>query len=611
MRGCLFCICVCAFGVVLAGCETLDWSVVKQSDDRDLWSRCVEQRRCDNLAERARYGKLPEALTSMLHDALAASKPKPDLVAYLLQQGADPNSRYSGLPVATYLLRPSEGSPPPACKMAPCPEVPSQRGGSLRDEDTIIKVLDVLVRGGLDLKADFDAGFKSLVFLAVENRQTKVGLYLLANGARVESGRSKEQPIDRVWSTRNLTLLEALAKRGASVNRIFSYALEWVEALPLLCEHVDVHAALNNRNETPLYLAVTKGRNEAQRKTLAPCVLRLIERGADVNAQTSGYPHTPFTIFMRLRWYVSNLGLLKVFIERGAEVNTRTPDGRSALASSVGGNAEAAVDLLLRAGADPNTLDSRSVSVLYVATQNKNAKIARMLLDKGADPMWKTQDGRTALDWAVEVGDDELVALLARSVKASELKAARARAAQARKKAKVDKVLADARAAAARIEAAPAGAGGGGTDSWMPPGPRREKPATLPVVAVFDVELQGIGMSKDTRARLSELLAIQLIATGYFQVVPREDIKRRLTDVKTGTYKACYDETCQIELGKELAAEQTLAVKVIRIGNECTSSLTLFDLRKGTGVGAVTATSSCGESEITKTLRKLVDRLTY
>ena len=108
--------------------------------------------------------------------------------------------------------------------------------------------------------------------------------------------------------------------------------------------------------------------------------------------------------------------------------------------------------------------------------------------------------------------------------------------------------------------------------------------AAPPVVAVFDIDDQGAALGRDLLTRLADLVSSELVRSGAYRVVPRDDLKRRLTNQKAESYKDCYSESCQIEIGKELAAQYALSTQVVRIGAQCVVTMKLFELRTGTGV---------------------------
>ena len=61
-----------------------------------------------------------------------------------------------------------------------------------------------------------------------------------------------------------------------------------------------------------------------------------------------------------------------------------------------------------------------------------------------------------------------------------------------------------------------------------------------PILAVFNLEDRGVGLSAKLLLRLSDYLAMQLAATGAYELVPRDQLKERLTKQKQSSYKACY-----------------------------------------------------------------------
>ncbi|HOX47467.1 MAG TPA: SUMF1/EgtB/PvdO family nonheme iron enzyme [Myxococcota bacterium] len=126
-----------------------------------------------------------------------------------------------------------------------------------------------------------------------------------------------------------------------------------------------------------------------------------------------------------------------------------------------------------------------------------------------------------------------------------------------------------------------------------------------PIVAVFDLEVKGTKLDKGTVDRLTDYLG-SLLASKGFQVVPRAQLKERLVQAKKGSYKACYDESCQIEVGKELAAQKTLASQILKLGSKCKVTLNLLDLKKAASEGAGTASGKCGEDEVVESLEKAV-----
>ncbi len=73
--------------------------------------------------------------------------------------------------------------------------------------------------------------------------------------------------------------------------------------------------------------------------------------------------------------------------------------------------------------------------------------------------------------------------------------------------------------------------------------------------------------------------------------------------------KARYDAACQSELGKALAAEKMITVKLLRLGATCAMTGTLFDLRSETTEQAATTRTGSGESDLLGGVDSLVEQL--
>lgn len=116
-------------------------------------------------------------------------------------------------------------------------------------------------------------------------------------------------------------------------------------------------------------------------------------------------------------------------------------------------------------------------------------------------------------------------------------------------------------------------------------------------------------MDSDLLDRLTDYLTTAVTATGRFRVVPRDQLSARLKAEKRRSYKACYQRSCQIEIGKELAAQKSLATTVIKLGSTCAVMGTLYDLLSATTEVAASIRGACGEDAVVASLEKMVSRL--
>ena len=141
------------------------------------------------------------------------------------------------------------------------------------------------------------------------------------------------------------------------------------------------------------------------------------------------------------------------------------------------------------------------------------------------------------------------------------------------------------------------------------PAARAERPA--PVVAVFEIEdaRKKKALGADELGQISAYLGSRLGEGGVFRVVPREQIRDALLAQKSTSYKSCYDQSCQIELGKALAAEKTLATSVTQLGSTCAVSSNLYDLRTEVVERSATSKGACDVDGLVASLEAVVQKL--
>ena len=130
-----------------------------------------------------------------------------------------------------------------------------------------------------------------------------------------------------------------------------------------------------------------------------------------------------------------------------------------------------------------------------------------------------------------------------------------------------------------------------------------------PIVAVFDIEDKGVGLKRKLCERLSDYLAMTIAATGKYRVVPRDQLKKRLVAQKKQSYKKCYDQTCQIEIGKELAAQKSLTTVIMKLGSRCMVTSVLYNLRTAASEGGASTEGECSEDAIVESIKRVVKKM--
>jgi hypothetical protein len=118
-------------------------------------------------------------------------------------------------------------------------------------------------------------------------------------------------------------------------------------------------------------------------------------------------------------------------------------------------------------------------------------------------------------------------------------------------------------------------------------------------IAVFHI--RSVDTSRVPRAaveKLSSELSERLAAEGE-EVVPDASLGRLLEDLQRNSMSACYDESCQIEIGRGVAAQQVLQTRIVQYGtSECVLTSVLFDLRTETSDWSYSRALPCRWSAI-------------
>jgi hypothetical protein len=129
------------------------------------------------------------------------------------------------------------------------------------------------------------------------------------------------------------------------------------------------------------------------------------------------------------------------------------------------------------------------------------------------------------------------------------------------------------------------------------------------VVAVFPLENRGAKLTAEELRSLVDYLATRLGEGGRFLVIPREEMKKRLVEQKQDSYRTCFDQSCQIEIGRELAAQFTVATSISRLGERCVVTAGLYDLGKAATTRSGTAKVGCAPEDLLTAIDEVADKL--
>ncbi len=141
---------------------------------------------------------------------------------------------------------------------------------------------------------------------------------------------------------------------------------------------------------------------QAARSRKTDLVQFLLDAGAAVNSHGRGSGSTPLMSAVANRSWAN----ARLFLSKGADVNARDQDGRTALMSIAGLGDTGLITLLVEHGADVNARDNQGRTALMYAADLCATWNLPTLLTAGADPAIRDKRGRTAREPnSVSIGD--------------------------------------------------------------------------------------------------------------------------------------------------------------------------------------------------------------
>ena len=256
--------------------------------------------------------------------------------------------------------------------------------------------------------------------IAIQNGHLAIFKLLLDHGAKIEERNG------------NGDTSLSIAARGGNIE-IFKYLIEKRVNVPcfsafgapagpakgeddntLLCiaareGHVEIFKFLvgkganvnakDNDGNTPLHLAAKKGCTEIVELLIQQ------EVGVPININSLLY----------LAVEGGHTGLVRLLIEKGADIHAKYRDGNTPLHIAVEKEYIEIVKILLEKGADINieiNEDYRVIKLISYYAKRGNIELVKLLTEKGADINVKDGMGYTPLYWACEEGHLEVVKLL-------------------------------------------------------------------------------------------------------------------------------------------------------------------------------------------------------
>ncbi len=357
--------------------------------------------------------------------ALACQSGEEKLVSLLLENGADANSSLPGGETAIMTAARTGRLAPVKLLIEKGADVNAteQKGQTAlmwAAAQGHLEVVDALIDAGADVHVKLRSGFSALLF-AVRQGKTDVALRLLQAGCDVNevfqtqqsvrfgNGRLRLTPLILAVENGHFELAATLLKAGADPNAAPSghtalHVITWVRK-PIRGDGDPSPRGSGKYNSLDMVRLLSEAQADLDAR---------LENGKSELGRFSYSGSTPFLLAAQ----ASDLPLMKLLIELGADVTIPNVDGTTPLLAATGvgalgdgdesaGTEEetlATVEYLLRLGADINAVDQNGETVMHGAAYQSLAVLTKALYDHGADvKVWNRSNraGWTPLQIAI------------------------------------------------------------------------------------------------------------------------------------------------------------------------------------------------------------------
>lgn len=127
-------------------------------------------------------------------------------------------------------------------------------------------------------------------------------------------------------------------------------------------------------------------------------------------------------------------------------------------------------------------------------------------------------------------------------------------------------------------------------------------------VLVFPVSAPAQILKRDQGRQLKGYLTARLTMEG-FNVMPEQNIRQRLIELKIRSYEDCYDEVCRMQIGKALSADRTLSIEVFPEGQYCRITAIMYDIRTEVTIAAGDKLTNCDMAALRSGLAGIASQL--
>jgi len=250
--------------------------------------------------------------------------------------------------------------------------------------------------------------------------------------------RSGETPLISAISTGDDELVRLILQRGADVEARCADQMTPLMHAMIHESHSIVELLLSNSAQVDATTAGWTVLHRAAAMMDIPLVKILLVRGADVEARSpkdfvpnknplarmsssdlddydevdASEADRGWTALLRATAN-GNEAMVRLLLEKGADIEARSPSNGTPLICAAEGKYEAIVDYLLMNGADVNAEDDFGWKPLHRALVNRGGeRVAQMLLTHGADVNARCVYQKTPLHYAIEKSNDFMVSFL-------------------------------------------------------------------------------------------------------------------------------------------------------------------------------------------------------
>ncbi len=185
------------------------------------------------------------------------------------------------------------------------------------------------------------------------------------------------------------------------INKLITQSIAKNDAADVQ-QHIRSGADVNEQNPSgwaPLHYAAVRGN-----KAIAGL---LIESGAKLDLKTKS--NQTVLHFAADRGFAE---LTELLVDKGADINAADKDGWTPLHFAAVKDRIAIAGYLIKKGAGVNNVSVGGGTPLHEASASASAEMIKLLLDNGADKSIKAKNGKTALDYAVELKNEAAEKLL-------------------------------------------------------------------------------------------------------------------------------------------------------------------------------------------------------